>query len=168
MIRSKDKAQLSILLFVPVPPTPSLTKPPVPPLSIMPIYSSSASPDPGPASLTPPHRLPTQSRSFTHLRSISSFPEPQQHDYNTPIKLPPNYFMSARDPFPFFPPAGGPPPGRSLHPHHEHLARVWRQTRPFRSAFASGDGDTFDLPPAYSALDMARSSLRLRGVNGDE
>ena len=31
----------------------------------------------------------------------------------------------------------------------------------------SGDGDPFDLPPTYSALDVARSPLRLRGVNGD-
>ena len=36
-----------------------------------------------------------------------------------------------------------------------------------RSGLGSGDGDPFDLPPAYSAIDMGRSPLQLRGVNGD-
>ena len=33
------------------------------------------------------------------------------------------------------------------------------------SRSVSGDGDPLDLPPAYSAVDMARSPLQLRGVN---
>jgi hypothetical protein len=71
---------------LPVPP-PLSTKPPVPPLPIMPSHSSPASPDPGPGASTPPHPLPQRSRSFTHLRSISTFPE-SRHDYNSTVKLP--------------------------------------------------------------------------------
>jgi hypothetical protein len=35
------------------------------------------------------------------------------------------------------------------------------------SRSASGDGDPLDLPPAYSALDVARSPLQLREMNAD-
>ncbi|KAI9455271.1 hypothetical protein BJY52DRAFT_657602 [Lactarius psammicola] len=81
----------------PVPPTPLFTKPPVPPLHIMPSYSNPASLDAGPASSTPSHLLPPRSQFYTHLRSVSSFTE-SQSDYNSSIKLPPNYSASTQAP----------------------------------------------------------------------
>ncbi|KAI9429999.1 hypothetical protein H4582DRAFT_2087819 [Lactarius indigo] len=161
---------------LPVPPTPLSAKPPIPPLPIMPSHSSPASPDPGPGSSTPYHPLPPRSRSYTHLRSVSSFPE-SQHNYNSPIKLPPNYSANTHDPFPI--PASARDlaeragVGRSLSIRTTNIShgsgvlsarsagiRV-AQSRP---GLTSADGDPFDLPPAYTAIDMTRSPLR---VNGD-
>ncbi len=83
-------------------------------------------------------------------------------------------------PIPFA--SSGPGPGRMCrcwpiteHPDHEHLARVWcfkrqereHQSRAVEVGLGSGDGDPFDLPPAYTAIDTESSPLRLRGVNGD-
>ena len=162
---------------LPVPP-PLSTKPPVPPLPIKPTRSSPASPDPGPASSTSPHPPPVRSRSYTHLRSISTFPETQR-DYDTPVKLPPNY-SSAHDPFtlpaPARAPVERPTVGRSLSirttnisPEPAVLSTRSASTRVVssRSGLASDDGDPLDMPPAYSVLDMARSPLQLRGEHGD-
>ena len=164
---------------LPVPPTPLSAKPPMPPLPIMPSRSSPASPDPGPASSTSLHRPPPRSRSYTHLRSVSSFAE-SQRDYNSPVKLPPNYSASTHDPFPLPAPARAPAEragvGRSLSIRTTNISHgsgvlstrsASIRVAPSRSGLASGDGDPFDLPPAYTAIDMESSPLRLRGVNGD-
>ncbi|KAH8995227.1 hypothetical protein EDB86DRAFT_1182533 [Lactarius hatsudake] len=161
---------------LPVPPTPSSAKPPIPPLPIMPSRSSPASPDPGPGSSTPPHPPPPRSRSYTHLRSVSSFPE-AQNGYDSPIKLPPNYSASTHELFPSPAPVRDPTEhggvGRSLSirtTNISHGSGVVRarsasiRVTSSRSGLASGDGDPFDLPPAYTAIDMSRSPLR---VNGD-
>ena len=49
---------------------------------------------PVPRTLRLLYRPRPRSRSFTHLRSVSSFPE-SQHDYNSPVRLPPNYSAGA-------------------------------------------------------------------------
>ncbi|KAF8269276.1 hypothetical protein EI94DRAFT_1725698 [Lactarius quietus] len=158
---------------LPVPP-PLSTKPPVPPLPIMPSHSSPVSPDAGPAFSTPPHPTPQRSQSYTHLRSISAFPE-SQRDYDSPIKLPPNYSSNTHDPFDVTPPAHGPVEragmGRSLSIRTTNIspetvvlrARSASRVAPSRSGLPTGDGDPLDLPPAYSVLDLARSPLQLLG-----
>ncbi|KAI9437518.1 hypothetical protein H4582DRAFT_279408 [Lactarius indigo] len=148
---------------------------PIPPLPIMPSHSSPASPDPGPGSSTPYHPPPPRSRSYTHLRSVSSFPE-SQYNYNSPVKFPPNYSPSTHDPFPI--PASARIPteragvGRSLSIRTTNIShgssvlsarsasiRV-SQSRP---GLTSADGNPFDLPPAYTAIDKTWSQLRLNG-----
>ena len=161
---------------LPVPPTPSSAKPPVPPLPIMPSLSRPPSPELGPASSTSPDPPLPRSRSFTHLRSISSFPE-SQHNYDSPVKLPPNYSAGAHDPFPLPAPASTTGHragvGRSLSIRTTNISHGLSarsasiRVTSSRSGLGSGDGDPFDLPPAYSAVDMARSPLQLRGVSGD-
>ncbi|KAI9448939.1 hypothetical protein BJY52DRAFT_294379 [Lactarius psammicola] len=145
----------------------------MPPFPIMPSYSSPASPDPGPASSTPSHPLPPRSRSYTHLRSVSSFTE-SQRDYNSPIKLPPNYSASTQAPARGAVERGG--VGRSLSIRTTNISygsgalstrSASIRVAPLRSGLASGDGDPFDLPPAYTAIDITLSPLRLGAVNGD-
>ncbi|KAI9448941.1 hypothetical protein BJY52DRAFT_1228066 [Lactarius psammicola] len=129
----------------------------------MPSYSSPASPDPGPASSTPSHPLPPRSQFYTHLRSVSFFTE-SQSDYNSSIKLPPNYSASTQAP------ARGPAErggvGRSLSIRTTNIS-YGSGALSARSAsishavevgpgLASGDGDPFDLPPAYTAIDTLR------------
>ncbi|KAI9455273.1 hypothetical protein BJY52DRAFT_1281121 [Lactarius psammicola] len=138
---------------LPVPPTPLSTKPPMPPFLIMPSYSSPASPDLGPAA--------------------SSFTE-SQRDYNSPIKLPPNYSASTQAPARGAVERGG--VGRSLSIRTTNISHgsgalsarsASIRVAPSRSGLASGDGDPFDLPPAYTAIDITPSPLLLGGVNGD-
>ncbi|KAF8269265.1 hypothetical protein EI94DRAFT_1799425 [Lactarius quietus] len=124
----------------------------------MPSHSSPVSPDAGPAS-TPPHPASQRLQSYTHLRSISTFPESQRDD-DSPIKLPPNYSSSAHDPFDVTPPAHGPVErAESVVLSARSASRV----APSRSGLPSGDGDPLDLPPAYSVLDLARFPLQLLG-----
>ncbi|KAI9455269.1 hypothetical protein BJY52DRAFT_1224753 [Lactarius psammicola] len=136
-------------------------------------YSSPASPDPRPASSTPSHPLPPRSRSYTHLRSVSSFTE-SQRDYNSPIKLPPNYSTSTQAPARGAVERGG--VGRSLSIRTTNFShgygalstrRASIRVAPSRSGLAPGDGDPFDLPPTYTAIDITPSPLRLGAVNGD-
>jgi len=157
---------------LPVPPPLSATKPPVPPLPIMPSRSTPASPDPGPTSSTLPHPPPLRSRSHTHLRSLSAFPE-SQRNYNSPVKLPPTYTSSERDDIVLPAPAQG--PNRSLTIRTTNISQesavLSARSASIRDAPSrptSRDGDSLDLPPAYSVLDMARSPLQLRReVNAD-
>ena len=83
------------------------------PLPIVPSYSNPASPDPGPGASTPPHPVLQRSRLSTHL----------QRDYNSFVKLPPNYSSSAHDHT--LPPPARAPPNRSWpiseHLHYQHL-----------------------------------------------
>jgi hypothetical protein len=144
----------------------STAKPPVPPLPMLPSRSNPASPDPGPAS------PPVRSRSYTHLRSLSTFPE-SQRNYDSPVKLPPTYSSSEQDHFVLPAPAQG--MTRSLTIRTTNISRESGGMISARSASiseapsrsAAGDGDPLDLPPAYSAVDMARSPVQLRAVNAD-
>ena len=99
------------------------------------------------------------------------------------MKLPPNYSSSAHDHTfaTLLPPArtltsygvGG-----SLSIRTTNISNISRESAALgvksasirassRSASASGDGDPLDLPPAYSALDMALFPLHLSVVSGD-
>jgi hypothetical protein len=109
-------------------------------------------------SWTSPHSSPPRLRSFTHLRSVS-FPESLHH---TPTKLIPERARSLS--FTSSGRRGGPPCGRTTNISHGSAPGALASESP---GLASGDRDPFDLPPADSALDTARSPLRLRGVNGD-
>ncbi|KAI9455267.1 hypothetical protein BJY52DRAFT_1280986, partial [Lactarius psammicola] len=120
--------------------------PPKPPLSIMPSYSSPASPDPGPASSTPSHPTPPCSRSYTHLR--------------TPARVPVEHVGV----------------GRSLSIRTTNFSHGFGalsarsasiRVAPSRSGLSSGDWDPFDLPSAYTRISHS-SSARSRREDGFE
>ncbi|KAI0292690.1 hypothetical protein B0F90DRAFT_1671046 [Multifurca ochricompacta] len=188
---------------LPIPPTPSTSKPQLPfqSLSQMPSPNSAVSPSPlfplpGPVSPIPPHQpsLP-HSRSYSHIRNptATTYPESPQ-DYNSPTKAPPNYAASVHDLSPLSAPTSALPPvpvpvpvptltpaeragaSRSLSIRTTNVRPAISTSRGARSpsagsiptGFASAEVvDPYDLPPAYSALDMARSPLRLRMGNGE-
>ncbi|KAI0249610.1 hypothetical protein BJV78DRAFT_655071 [Lactifluus subvellereus] len=160
---------------LPIPPTPSRPKVRLPslpaPRSAVALIPPSRLPEPIPS--VPQHPLLSRSRSYTHLQNASAYSE-LPHDYVSPTKAPPNYDASAHD---------RPPLPTSAHVATQRavasrsLSIRTANVAPAPSAasastsstvtsLASEEGDPYDMPPAYSALDMARSPLRLRVVNG--
>ncbi|KAI0266991.1 hypothetical protein BC834DRAFT_90164 [Gloeopeniophorella convolvens] len=169
---------------LPIPPTPSTSKPPIPslpPLS-MPstsIASTPSSPIPGPASSVPHVPSLPRSQSFSHLQQRAA---QQQHEYHSPVKAPPNYAASAHDPTPL---PSVPRPGPGPATNHQPLSIRTTDVGPAPGLPSAADArvgtgavvltpddteaELYDFPPpAYSAIDMARSPLRLHAVNGDE
>ncbi|KAH9033710.1 hypothetical protein EDB83DRAFT_2525395 [Lactarius deliciosus] len=137
---------------LPVPPTPLSAKPPIPPLPIMPSRSSPASPDRG---LALRHRLTHFHHDHDPTPIFGVFPPSPSHNATT--THPSNYHQIT-------------PRARTIHSLHYQLrpgtrpnAEVSTSVRvaPSRSGLAFGDGDPFDLPPAYAAIDMSRSPLRV-------
>jgi hypothetical protein len=163
---------------LPTPPTPSASKPRLPTLPHIPSRSAvdtvPSTPLPRPIPSVSQHRFLSRSRSYPHLQNASIYPD-SPHEYESPVKAPPNYDASAHD-----------PPPLSIRTHvSTQRATVGRSlsicttnvvpaasaasasTSSTATSLASEEGDPFDMPPAYSALDMARSPLRLRAVNGE-
>jgi hypothetical protein len=155
---------------LPVPPTPSGSKTRLPLLPVSPADSSPISPIstlPGPV---PPilHRHSIlRTSSYTHLRNAPGpYPE-SPHDFKPRVKAPPNYTTSTpiRPPLPV-----------SAHTSVQRGAmslslriRTTDVTPALRAAsasapsadtsFASEEPDPFDMPPAYSVLDLAHSPI---------
>ncbi|KAH9969285.1 hypothetical protein BGW80DRAFT_638302 [Lactifluus volemus] len=162
---------------LPTPPTPSTSKPRST-LPLIPSRSAVASvpstPLPTPIPPVPHHRLLSRSRSYSHLQNASVYPD-SPHEYEFPVKAPPNYDASAPDPPPLSLCAHVSTQrvavGRSLSICTTNVApapsAASASTSSTATSLASEEGDPFDMPPAYSALDMARSPLRLHAVNGD-
>jgi hypothetical protein len=114
------------------------------------------------------HRSPlSQSRSFSHLRDAVPYPH-SPHDY----KVPHDNTASAPD---------VPPLPLSAHPSARHEAMSQSLSTRFTNVSTAlgsastalattslaSEADPFDLPPAYSSLDVAHASRRSRTASGD-
>ena len=157
-------------------PTPPTSKPP---LGLLPLISPNSavaattmSPVSEPAPPLPRH--PTLQRAHSHSRLRDSSPYPSSpHDHKPLVKGPPHYAANAHI-----------SPPLPISAHTSVLSDVMDPSLNIRTTNVpprlctrsattpSADtsltsGDPYDMPPAYSSLDIARSSLRLRTVNGD-
>ena len=161
---------------LPIPPTPSASKPRLP---LLPPASpaDSASISPISALPSPVQRRPSLSRTYSHshLRSATTSYPDSPHNFMPQVKAPPNYTAST----PSSPPLpisartsvqrGG--MSLSLSIRTTDVAPMLRSAPASNissdTSFASGEPDPFDMPPAYSVLDAARSSTQLQTVNGE-
>ena len=164
---------------LPIPPTPSTSKPRLPSL---PLFSSPVS---SPISPISPHALPgpvppvphrpslLHTRSYTHPRSVSTPYHESPHDFGpTSVKAPP-----ASAPTPPLPIAAHASVqrgamGLSLSIRTTDVAPVLRSAganaASADTSFASSEEThPFDPPPAYSVLDMVRSPSQLQTDNGE-
>ena len=161
---------------LPIPPVPSASKPRLPLLPpVSPADSASISPISALPSPLPRRRSLPRTHSHSHLRSATvSYPD-SPHDFKPQVQAPPNYSAGAPDP---------PPLPISAHTSVQRGAmslslsiRTTDVAPMLRSAsasavspdtsFASEESDPFDMPPAYSVLDMSRSSSQLQIVSGE-
>jgi hypothetical protein len=163
---------------LPIPPIPATSKARSP--SLPHIHSGSAvtfippSPLPAPIPPVPQPPLLSRPRSYSHLQNASAHPE-TPHAYESPIKAPPNYDASAHDPPPLpiraHVPTQRAGAGHLLSIRTENVPPVpsaaSASTSSTATSLASEEGDPYDMPPAYSVLDMCHSPLRLRAVNGN-
>ena len=163
------------LRSLPIPPVPSASKPRLPLLPpISPADSASISPISTLPSPSPRRRSLPRTHSHSHLRSATvSYPD-SPHDFKPQVKEPPNYSAGAPNP---------PPLPISAHTSVQRGAmslslsiRTTDVAPMLRSASASAvspdtsfasEPDPFDMPPAYSVLDLARSSSQLQLVSGE-
>ncbi|KAI9508626.1 hypothetical protein F5148DRAFT_1194849 [Russula earlei] len=162
---------------LPIPPTSSTSKsqfPMLPPVSapnsntvITPVSSL-----PGPVpSLA--HGFPLlHSRSYAHLRGAASYPD-SPSDYKSLVEAPPDNTDTALS-------ATASPISDHSSDQREVMSRLLSiRTTDVPTVFSVGsasaasgntsstsEADPFDLPPAYSSLDVANASLRLRAING--
>lgn len=159
---------------LPVPPTPSTSKPRMP---LLPLIDSSPPTTPISALPEPVTPLPRRSsllrtHSYSHLRNASTPYSDSPHDLKPLVKAPPNYVASTPDP---------PPLPVSAHASVQHgamnrsLSIRTRDVAPVLSAASAStsaetsfaDADPYDMPPAYSLIDLAHSSSQLQIVNGE-
>jgi hypothetical protein len=160
---------------LPIPPTPSSSKPRMPLLPLVPSADSSPpispiSALPGPVLPPPPRRYSLlRTHSHTHLRNASTPYPDSSHDF----KVPPNCVASTPSP-PLPISAHGPVQhgaiNRSLSIRTTDVAPMLSAPSAMTSAdtsFASLDADPYDMPPAYSLIDVAHSSSQLQLVNGE-
>jgi hypothetical protein len=165
---------------LPIPPTPSRPKARLPSLPLLPLPPTSAvallppSPLPSPVPSVPQHSLLSRSRSYSHLQNAAAYPG-SPHEYESRAKAPPNYDSSPRGdpPLPIraHVPTHRPGGGRSLSICTATVvpapSAASASTSSTTTSLASEEGGSYDMPPAYSVLDMARSPLRLCAANGD-
>jgi hypothetical protein len=166
---------------LPTPPTPSSSKPPFPMLPLVPpnsAVSTTAPPLPGPVPPIPHHSMLSHSQSHSHLRHSAVYAT-SPHDYKPPFKIPHAYAANAR---------AAPPLPISAHTSvltevmSTPLSICTTGVTPALSAGAASavsaasadtsltaEEDLYDLPPAYSLLDVPRPTLRIRATddNGD-
>ncbi|KAF8490362.1 hypothetical protein F5888DRAFT_1130066 [Russula emetica] len=164
---------------LPIPPTPSTSKPRVPLLPLVP--STDCSPPitpisalPGPVPPLPRRSSLLRTHSYSHLRNASIPYSNSPHDFKPVVKAPPNYVASTPDPPPLPISAHAPVQrgalNRSLNIRTRDVAPMLRDASASTSAdtgFASVDADSYDMPPAYSLIDLAHSSSQLQIVNGE-
>ncbi|KAH9170910.1 hypothetical protein EDB89DRAFT_1219085 [Lactarius sanguifluus] len=139
----------------------------------MPSHSSPASPDPGPGLrhlLTHLHH----DHDPTLISEVSPPSPKSQHDYSSPVKLPPNYPASTHDPFPLHWLRPGTRPNAQVLSirttdisHGSGVLSAGIRVASSRSGLAFGTGDPFDLPPAFTAIDMSCSPLQLCARGSD-
>ena len=165
--------------LLPIPPTPSTSKlrmpllPPVPSADCShPLTPMSALPGPVPPLPRRSSLLRTQSHS--HLRNLSTAHSDSPHDFKPLVKAPPNYVASTPDPPPLPISAhASVQPGamnRSLSIRTRDVAPVLSAASASTSADTSStsvDADPYDMPPAYSLVDLVHSSS-LNGEMGSQ
>src|SRR6267142_852728 len=166
---------------LPTPPTPSSSKPPFPLLPLVPpnsAVSTTAPPLPGPVPPIPHHPTLSRSQSHSYLRRSAAYAS-SPHDYKPLFKIPHNYAANAH---------ASPPLPISAHTSvltdvmSTPLSICTTGVTPALSAGAASavsavsadtsltaEEDLYDLPPAYSLLDVPRPSRRIRATddNGD-
>ena len=157
-------------------PTPPTSKPP---LGLLPLISphsavaaTTVSPISEPAPPLPHHPTLPRAHSHAHLRDSAPYPS-SPHDHKPLVKAPPHYASNAHI-----------SPPLPIVAHTSVLSDVISPSLNIRTTNVPTDlsariatspsadtsltsSDPYDMPPAYSSLDIARSSLRLRMVNGD-
>ena len=157
-------------------PTPPTSKPRLGLLPLISPNSAVAATTVSPISEPAPPLLhhPTLPRAHSHarLRDSASYPS-SPHDHKPLVKAPPHYAANAHI-----------SPPLHISAHTSVLSDVISPSLNIRTAnipldLSAGSatapsadtsltsGDPYDMPPAYSSLDMARSSLQLRTINGD-
>jgi len=119
-----------------------------------------------------PAHHPTLSRAHSHsrLRESASYPN-SPHDHKPPVKAPPHYAANAHI-FPQLPISAHTSVLSDVMPSlniHTNVLPDLSAGSATTTSAGTGltSGDPYDMPPAYSPLDMARSALPLRAVNGD-
>ena len=164
---------------LPIPPAPSTSKPRMPSLPLV-LSSDSSSPMtpmsalPGPVPPLPRRTSLLRTHSYSHLRNASTPYSDSPHDFKPLTKAPPNYVASSADPPPLPISAHASiqhgAMSRSLSIHTRDVAPVLSAASASTSAdtsFASVDADPYDMPPAYSLIDLAYSSSQLQIVSGE-
>ena len=164
---------------LPIPPAPSTSKPRMPSLPLIP--SADCSPPmtpisalPGPVPPLPRRSSLLRTHSYSHLRNASTPYSDSPHDFKSSVNAPPNYVTSTPDP-PSLPISAHASVqrgamNRSLSIRTRDVAPVLSAASASTSAdasFASVDVDPYDMPPAYSLIDLAHSSSQLQIVNGE-
>jgi hypothetical protein len=164
---------------LPIPPTPSTSKLRMPLLPLVPSADCSPpitpiSASPGPVPALPRRSSLLRTHSYSHLRNVSTPYSDSPHDFNPLVKTPPNYVASSPGPLPLPISAHASVQrgamNRSLSIRTRDVAPVLSAASASTSAdtsFASVDADPYDMPPAYSLIDLAHSSSQLRIDNGD-
>ena len=154
---------------LPVPPTPSTSKsrmpslpdcsPPITPISAL----------PGPVPSLPRRSSLMRTHSYSHLRNATIPYSDSPRDFKPLVKAPPNYVTTHPD-----------PPALPISAHVSVQREAMNRSLSIRtnvapvssvaSAPASADtvdADPFDMPPAYSLIDLTHSSSQLQIVNGE-
>ena len=161
---------------LPIPPAPSTSKPR---MTLLPLADCSPpltpiSALPGPIPPLPRRYSLLRTHSYSHLRNASTPYSDSPHDFKPLAKAPPNYVASTPDP---------PPLPISAHASVQHgamnrsLSIRTRDVAPVLSAtsastsadtsLTSVDADPYDMPPAYSLIDLTHSSSQLQIVDGE-
>jgi len=153
---------------LPIPPTAPTSKSRSPLSPLSPPNSSPVTHPVSSPSTSISHRPPLlQSRSFSHLRDAVPYPH-STHDY----KVPPDNIASIPDvpplPLSAHPSAQHEAMGRSLSIHTTNVSTALSSASAASATTSlTFDVDLFDLPPAYSSLDVAHASRRLRTISGE-
>ena len=155
---------------LPIPPTPSTSKLRMPLLPLVPSAdctppTSPVSAFPGPVPPLPRRSSLLRTQSHHHLRNASTAHSDSPHDFKPLFKVPLNYVSSNPDPPPL--PISSRASvqrgalNRSLSIRTSDVAPVLSAASTStlaETSFTSVDADPYDMPPAYSLIDLAHSS----------
>lgn len=153
---------------LPIPPTPSTSKLRIPFLPLVPLADCSPitamSALPGPVPPLPRSSSLLRTQSHSHLRNPSTAHSDSPHNFKPLVKAPPNYVTGTPDPLPLpiseHSTAQRGAMNRSLSIRTRDVAPVLSAASASTSAdtsLVSVDADPYDMPPAYSLVDLAHS-----------
>lgn len=159
---------------LPTPPTSSASKPPLPLLPFIPskpaVFATTVSPLSESVPSVPHHPTPPQSHSPANVRDSTMYPS-LQHDDKSQVKA--NYAANVHisPPLPIsahasvLPEAVCPSLTICTTDVTPALSAGSASAASADASVTSEDRDPFDMPPAYSSLDMPRPTLRLHTTN---
>jgi hypothetical protein len=106
-------------------------------------------------------------QSYTHLRNAATLYPDSPHDFKPPVKTPPNYSTGAPDPPPLPTTISARTPiqrNLSLSIRITDVAPVLRGDGSVSAvsadtSFSSEEPDPFDVPPAYSVVDLSQLEM---------